>query len=598
MLDDGTEGSWFPGLLLCFGWNRETQVLVATLTAGIITMTSSVLFKCSVAAAALATTAWLWPTSSSAVLQAPDDLRPPAVFSSLRAPSRVIDSGPMRESVFADLAVTPMPFLDEGPREYHLRVYAIGPDDLPIEGAELFLAPPGARANLVGRTNGSGRVEARWIGRHQAMEIDWALKHGSAGTHLARIKLVAGREYELAGSLMVADEGASFDPGARHLNRYLRAERVDDGMLRFISNAAQFEEVMDHNETAWKVSKKQSEATENGWKIEGRALYENGAPAAGVLVGCGSSLARIARNETDSDGWFTLGGHGNGRLVLFAGGGDLGRADSTIEVRDGSTYHWDAVLERGTEVRGSVVFFDGRPAAGWLVTIDSAGHGEPFADRTRTDDEGRFCIPNCPSTKLRVRARPFDSPCSAPWAEQSGVLAASGHLPLLVPYSQPARLDLPGPESDALDELRLVHLQSGAISWVRSRGNGSWWLEGLPQGEFRLEALAGSRGGTRTAPFFVFPEEQVSLYPWLVPLPCELELRGMPQGDDQRVRFELLDGPVRIDLPADAYDGPPRRWQLPPGDYRMHVADHPEWTRELHLVEGQTQLVDLKPDED
>jgi RNA polymerase sigma-70 factor, ECF subfamily len=593
-LDEGAEGSWIPGFLLCFGWKRETQVLAGTLTAGLIAMTSSVLFKCSVAAAALATTAWLWPTSTSAVLQAPDDLRPPVVFSSLRPSTRVIDSGARRESVFGDSVVTPLPFLDEGPREYHLHVRAFGADDLPIEGAELYLAPPGAAANLVARTNHEGRATARWIGRLPSMEIDWALEHGTSGTHFARVKLAAGREYELAGSLIDGEAGERFDPGARHLNRYLRAEREDGGLLRFISNAAEFEEVMDHNEDEWEVSA--AEPAAGGWTIAGRAFYENGAPAADVLVGCGPTLSRLTRQRTDADGWYTLSGHGDGRLVLFAGGGENGRADSTLEVRDDATFLWDAVLERGTELCGSVIFYDGAPAKDWIVSVDSAGHGEPFADRTRTDDEGRFCIPNCPSTKLHVRARPADALCVAPWVEQAGVLAASGHLPLLVTYAQPAKLDLPAATNSALVELRLVHLDSGAISWMRSRGRSAWWLDGLPPGEYRLESLAGSRGGMITAPFYVFPEEEVALYPWLVPLPCELELSGMPDGEYQRIRFELLDGPVRIDLPADAFDGPPPHWQLPPGDYRMHVAGHPEWTRELHLVEGQRTRIELPDD--
>lgn len=594
-LDESDDGRWIPALLVCFGWDRDTRILAGSLAAGVITLSSSMLVKCGAAALALVTTAWLWPAAPSAVLDAPGDLRPPLLFAALRAPTRVITAG-RRESLGVADAHAAVPFLDDGPRDFTFAVRAFGRDDLPIEGAELYLAPVGSEANFVGRTRRDGRLEVRWLGRDKTLEIDWALRYGSSGTHLARVELVAGRAYEFAGSLLDGEDDARFDPGVRHLNPYLQAERVEDGMLRFISPAAAFEELDDHNETIDRETA--AGETPEGWTITGRVFREDGAPAADVVVGCGPSLARLARNRTDEQGWYTLTGYSSGRLVVFAGGGDDGRTSSTLEVVAGSTYLLDTVLDRGTELCGSVIFFDGRPASDWLITVDSAGHGEAFADQTRTDAEGRFCIPNCPSAKLRVRARPGDSACAAPWAEQDGVLAASGHLPLLVPYQQAASLSLPGPHSGELHELRLFHEDSATISWMRSRSDGSWSLDGLPPGFYRLESLAGSRGGTQTAPFYVFPEEEVSLYPWLVPLRTDLTLVGMPPGEFQRFRFERLDGPLRIDLPADAFDGPPERWPLPPGDYRMHVAGHPEWTRELHLVEGQRLWVELEPEED
>lgn len=596
LLDEDGEGHWVPGLLLCFGLNRETQWLAGGLFAGVFALTSSVLFKCSAVAAALIATALVWPDAPSTVLRAPDSLRAPTLLAGLKAPTHMLDAGMTRQAIVDSKATEPVPFIDEGPRDYHLRVYAVGQDDLPIEGASLFLSPPGIESNLVGRTNRYGWVEVHWIGREQVMEIDWALRNGYAGTHLSRIKLVAGRRYELAGSLLSAETDAVFDPGVRHLDSHLQAAE-SQGNLRFQSRAASFDEIEDHDE-AGSEPPGAAGAPSKGWMVHGRALLDSGAPAADVPIGYGTSLSRLKLTRTDPEGWFKFGGYQLGKLVMFAGGGDEGRVTSPLDAHEESDYIWNPVLDRATELRGSVIFYDGTPAADWLVTVSSAGHGEPFADQTRTDVDGHFAVPNCPLTKLRVRARPRDSQSSAPWVEQEGVLAASGHLGLLVPYQKSAQLNLPGTENRVIEELRLLHQASGAISWMRPDEAGRWSLDGLPPGFFLLESLCGARGSLQTSPFYVFPEEEVTLYPWLIPLESKLELRGLPTNDYLHVIFDRLDGPVLVELHADLFNGPPELWQLPHGDYTLRISGHPQWTRTLRLLEGQHILVEFENEEE
>ncbi|RLB44685.1 MAG: hypothetical protein DRJ42_31315, partial [Deltaproteobacteria bacterium] len=550
-LDEDGDGPWMPALMLSFGLDREGTLVANALTTGVLTVTSAALYKWGTAAAVVCVSVLLWQAQEPEALVPATVLEPATVETAqLAAPAT---APPHERRGEVALAAPPVPLaIDPLPYAYHLRAHAIDKRDLPVQGAMLFLAPPGVPANLIGGTDDDGVIEARWFARDPELEIDWSLVSGKTGTHLQRISMKAGETFEVAGSMRAGSSGEEvleglsrrerraverklqqirrearwhgdpdwrnagfpprpFDPGVRYLDPTLQARTDDLDGLRFISRAAEFDEIDDHNETSEEEPRRTDYSWYSGsWTIHGRVMRPDGSPAADVPIGYRTRLSAMRFKATDAGGFYELHGASSGELVLLTGGGQNGIASRTLTTLDDESYLWNPVLDRGHELRGGVLLADGAPAVGWWVEVSAIDPDAAFADRTLTDAEGRYSIPNCPKLRLRVTTRPADSNCSAPWDVQDGVLASIGELPLQARFASDASIDFPGVRGLVLDEVRLVHEDSGAVSWMQ-HSDESWKLEKATPGRYHLEVLAGLHGFVRGPSFDVYAEQNVVL---------------------------------------------------------------------------------------
>ncbi len=141
-----------------------------------------------------------------------------------------------------------------------------------------------------------------------------------------------------------------------------------------------------------------------------------GNPVAGAGVGWGLGARPLTiLCSTDESGAFELTDlPADTEVVLRAGGGDLGLARERFTLRADEELAWNPLLERGDEVSGRLFGPDGKPLAGTLVELWSAGPSSVWNDSTLTNEDGRFAIPNVPGGPFDLlvvpQGRLFDLP--------------------------------------------------------------------------------------------------------------------------------------------------------------------------------------------
>ncbi len=149
-------------------------------------------------------------------------------------------------------------------------------------------------------------------------------------------------------------------------------------------------------------------------ELRGFVLDALGEPIPDALVGFGARAAAFSQSvRTDGEGAFVLGPIPEGELFFRAGGGDHGIAATRLEVRAGDRLSWTARLDRGEELLGRLTDEKGRPLSGWTVEIASVDPLQLWSDVTRTREDGRFAIPNCPRLAFEVLAYPQESGLSS-----------------------------------------------------------------------------------------------------------------------------------------------------------------------------------------
>lgn len=139
------------------------------------------------------------------------------------------------------------------------------------------------------------------------------------------------------------------------------------------------------------------------WASTGRSQEEH-------LSGLSALLARrqwavagdLEQEWTDENGAFELSGVPAGEVELWAGGGDHGRARTRLTLAENQDFVRNPVLERGDEVTGRVTLPGGDPFAGATVELWNVSPGFLWSDATRTDEKGRFALPNVPAGALEL----------------------------------------------------------------------------------------------------------------------------------------------------------------------------------------------------
>lgn len=235
-----------------------------------------------------------------------------------------------------------------------------------------------------------------------------------------------------------------------------------------------------------------------GGVVRGIAKLSDGSPAAQCVVWSGVRRAigsRLAR--TGPDGSFALDRLPEGEveltaLALAADGVSLQRAVERVPVTSGAAAAWNPTLApvaRGA-VRGALRLDDGSPLSGWLVLATPRGQSRGLGVETRED--GTFTLLGLPAGEVTVAVRRPD----AGWqsfddARRDGVVVDGEPVQIVVPSSALDRASLLGSVRDEDSRPRAATLRvlhgSGVTAQYATRLDGTFRIDGIPQGEARLE---------------------------------------------------------------------------------------------------------------
>lgn len=146
-----------------------------------------------------------------------------------------------------------------------------------------------------------------------------------------------------------------------------------------------------------------------GASVRGIVRNAAGDPAkADINVGEYEDLGHH-RVHAGADGRFEIDGLPAGDVVLVARNDEFGRAEHRVRTEAGDVVECEVRLSTGIELRGRVEDDAGKPVKTLVECMSSTP--PIWAQHTRTDDEGRFTVRNCPEGEqltLNVRKQGFE----------------------------------------------------------------------------------------------------------------------------------------------------------------------------------------------
>lgn len=131
--------------------------------------------------------------------------------------------------------------------------------------------------------------------------------------------------------------------------------------------------------------------------ITGVVRLASGEPAAEATIWVGRREAFLSSvTNSAADGSFRIGSLAPGSIEVSAELKKTGKASAKLECAEGAEVRWDPVLDHGMRIVGAVRDEAGRPCAGWLVHAERSGAPSDWYGSAKTDETGKFAIPNCP----------------------------------------------------------------------------------------------------------------------------------------------------------------------------------------------------------
>jgi Carboxypeptidase regulatory-like domain len=335
-------------------------------------------------------------------------------------------------------------------------------------------------------------------------------------------------------SFAEAAQGEKHDLAALRVKTRLSAARE----LAISLDGASFEQVLSRKmlgEVVLDGSTKNAPQT----TIEGTVYGEDGKPAPGVTVICGSAIDRAtARTTTDKQGNFKIKETGvTGWAELRAGGGNGGLRRSRMFLQDGQGNRWDPVLERNATIRGRAVDDTGAPLEGWVIELEGLNTG--WNDECTVQKGGAFELPNLPGGSFRLLAWRKDGGRRLPAAVVPGVLADSGEVLVTVPKQRGSLKVTPYLPAGLVDvpvEVRAFQEASGrGASLARGKKNDEFTADGLPSGWYRVQIGGEQLGWLDLGPQWCDGAGE-----------CDLGKVSLPPGGTLRVQHDALaDGKER-----------------------------------------------------
>jgi hypothetical protein len=256
-----------------------------------------------------------------------------------------------------------------------------------------------------------------------------------------------------------------------------------------------------------------------GASVTGRVLGADGRPIADASVSSASRgrgllflLENSEQAESDASGAYCLRGLPAGKALLSAeADGWLSRSGIELVLAEGvDVQGQDIVLERGSEVAGTVRWPSGQPAAGARVRVGKTQHeGWPaFQSDATCDEAGRFVLSGLQEGPFELGAQatpPGDAATQrvpGAWsAIARGVRAGDHEVELLLE----APLSLAGHVVDDLGQpVQSFHVDADSLDLPRwlldvpgqdiEAEDGAFQLDGLRAGSWKLSAKASGYG--------------------------------------------------------------------------------------------------------
>lgn len=580
---------------------------------------------------------WLWWAASpeAPAHEPPPFVELPRVPATAPTPLAPSEPAPVRSRAAAaapDRRDQPRAFAEES--VWTLDVLVLDPDDQPLAGARVLLAPIELSLNTVGWTDARGRLSIELAAPLDTQRVVLAGEHERYGRSALRVLELSPRPWHLAVELRpspdaprfaVEEAGALFEPRAAppwsspletNVERDEAPELAGidrDGRVRFAQRLEDLPGEPLDAPNGWSAptpppDPSRTLASSIPWSgesavfVKGIVRDARGARVAGARVhafdpdrGLDYSLRSF------HDGSFGLGPIPARGMHLSIGGGDLGRYESELSGSPERFQHVNAALQRGRELGGVLRDESGLPLAGWRIeAVDSTGTNA-WADVAWSDALGRFALPNAPSTMLRIDVFAPGADAFPVWSERG--LWAEPDLAIAVPArvlapgssngeSQPLsgslRIEAIDGDGATLDDAALV-LESesagrAAILAFDASAN-AYVARGLQAGRYRLRAHhRGDRSIVRPEPIDMTAGAQLDLGR------IAFEKRGVvgvevdPTLGDVDYALEIQNGAWPIHLGAFRVRG---RWatRLAPGLYvlRARFANGEESTFELDV---------------
>lgn len=471
--------------------------------------------------------------------------------------------------------------------EYELDVVIVDSLDLPRDSQNVFAAPAGHTLNEVGTTGADGHLLLRWRGFQPSMELDLTLDPSgsgnrvrvSAGFQRAALRTSSSRADAQRNTLAfgIALRGSrvqTLGDALTAVESYASAvcERDPDGRILWVEPALcdappphygpesivelglDSSAVFTVHGAMLNLVEGSASSVETG-RFLGRVFDHEGKPVEGAAVVAWREGARgLPSTRTDAEGKFEIPDLSPADWTIAAGGGDFGRARTLATLSAGSTFRWEARLERGLELKGRLVGPTGAALGDWVIEVECDDRLEPLVDATKTDAEGRFALPNLPPRSLRVFARPAARSRGFACLVANGIFPSDDELELVAPSPDPDAAasihasvsDLDGTDPKVVraiawrdDTLRGVPGESTAIASQVESSDGSrsavlsepteLALDGLGAGWHTLEISFRGRPSLVLPRLSCEPGQPLNLGALLAPVPALLELGG-PQG--------------------------------------------------------------------
>ena len=148
---------------------------------------------------------------------------------------------------------------------------------------------------------------------------------------------------------------------------------------------------------------------ELGASVAGIVTQQEGSPVHKVFVGVGG-YGRFLSSQvrTKTDGSYRLSGLAPGEIKIRASSDEHGKISATLQAQPGEEVRWDPMLNTGGIVGGVVTDEEGVPLVGWTVRAVEPGNARKRHSSTRTGQEGRFELVNCPPEEFDIEVREPD----------------------------------------------------------------------------------------------------------------------------------------------------------------------------------------------
>ena len=312
-------------------------------------------------------------------------------------------------------------------------------------------------------------------------------------------------------------------------------------------------------------------------RLGGIVTDENGNPVPKALVAVRESPELgWSRFHANADGAFAIEILGANSVEVRAGGGLLGRAAETLDLSEagGTLVTWNATLDRGLELLGTLADTQGRPLVGWTVEFASSG-SHPVRDTAVTDAAGRFSIPNLPDVAGSVFAR-------SPGSDVFGVEVATGLRPggesswtLDAEPTGELALAVRDAAGSALPraEVRVWQASTGRGQWALwSKEREAYTLAGVVPGRYRIAAGSVSTGFVDMGQVHVSAGESLDLGSVALPEAGRLGWSLAGELDPQQVSWRLFRTGADLDTwIADGTLAQPFEDLVPGGDYSLEL---------------------------